>query len=62
MSGDWWYRIWWRGFSGRIHKFEKKVTMWNGTLITKTGHGLPPAIAHHVVRSKKIRRVNKSER
>ena len=62
MNADWWYRIWWRGFSGRVHRFKHKVRKWNGSLITANGWGLPPAIERCVVKSKKVRRVKRSER
>ena len=51
-----WYWIWWRGFSGRVHKIKRRVrvddlehhrfVMKRGT----TSAYLPPAIAYNIVR------------
>jgi len=64
LSRKWLYRIWYRGYSGRIHKLSGKYRWWNGHFIHTadgTSWGLPPAIARNIVKIKKARRIRKSE-
>jgi hypothetical protein len=61
-TNDWWYRVWWVGYSGRTHKLEHKVRLWNGHWVDKKGYGLPPAISRNIVKTEKIRRVKELEK
>ena len=62
ISRDWWYRVWYRGYSGRVHKVHGKRRRFGEHLIDKDGWGLPPAIRRHIVKLKKVRLVKKAER
>ena len=49
------YKIKWRGFSGRVHKLKGKYRkLRDGTFVHKDGYGLPPAIANHIVKAKRV--------
>lgn len=58
---DWWYRIWWRGFSGRVHKLKGKARISETFGWTAKDFGLPPAIKYHVVKAKKLRKIRTDE-
>ena len=70
LSPDWWYRVWYRGFSGRVHRVKGKWRLWNGmsphhliyTDEDGKSWGLAPAIARNTVKVEKVRRVRQSER
>lgn len=51
-----WFRITWRGFSGRNHEYPKPVRRVDGWWTTGKGHGLCPAINGSVVKAVPIKK------
>ena len=60
MAAKKYYRLTWRGFSGRLHKFKPKAFLREGRwcYVKDDGgiHGICPAIAENIVKANPCRK------